>query len=96
MDDDKQDFQKPFLRARRTLRHLWSITRGDLEFNPNNCDGCKEIHRFLTDPFYLGDEHYPIGVESDPDLGPNWYLGPDEMELLARTSSKPQAEQKVS
>ena len=40
--------------------------------------------QFLADPSYLGDEHYPIGVGRDPDLGPNWYLGPDEMELPTR------------
>lgn len=82
--DNKQDFEKPFLRARRTLRHLWHVTRGDKQFNPNGCDGCKEIHGFLTDPAYLGDEHYPVGVESDPDLGPEWKLGPEEMELRQR------------
>jgi hypothetical protein len=51
MPDDQQskdDFEKPFLRARRTIRHLFHVYRGDKEFNPNGCDGCKEIHRFLT------------------------------------------------
>jgi hypothetical protein len=85
----KEDFKKPFLRARRTLRHLWHINRGDTAYNPDSCDGCKEIHRFLTDPDYRGDEHYPVGVdenplgpEQDPEaaLGPNWKLGPGEIE----------------
>jgi hypothetical protein len=79
-----EDYQKPFFRVRRTLRHLWHINRGDKKYNPNGCDGCREIHHFLSDPRYLGDEHYPVGVEADPDpgehLGPNWKLGPDEME----------------
>ena len=73
-------FEKPFLRARRTLRHLWHINRGDKEYNPTECDGCKEIHHFLTDPKYRGDEHFPVGERIDPD----WILGPDEMELPHR------------
>jgi hypothetical protein len=72
----KEDFEKPYLRARRTLKHLWSIKRGIQDFNPHGCDGCKEIHHFLTDPDYRGDEHYPVGV----DYYPAWKLGPDEME----------------
>ena len=79
--DHRQDFRKPFLRARRTIRHLWHVTRGDKAFNPNGCDQCKEIHNFLTNPSYLGDEHDPIGVERDPEPGPMWQLGPDEMEM---------------
>lgn len=73
--------EKPFLRARRAIRHLWFITRGVKQFNPEGCDGCKEVHQFLTDASYRGDEHYPIGVEPDPELGPGWALGPDEIEL---------------
>ena len=72
-----EDFQKPFLRARRTLRHLWHVTRGDKAFNPNGCDGCKEIHHFLTDPDYRGDEHYPVGVA--PELGALLPLVVDEI-----------------
>jgi len=87
-------FEKPFLRARRTLRHLWHIKRGDKVFNPDECDGCREIRNFLTDPTYRGDEHYPVGVEpyalgieNDPEdaLGPNWKLEPDEMEPARET-----------
>ena len=85
----KEDFKKPFLRVRRTLRHLWHINRGDTAYNPDTCDGCKEIHRFLTDPDYRGDEHYPVGVdenplgpEQDPEaaLGQNWKLDPEDIE----------------
>jgi hypothetical protein len=72
----REDFEKPFLRARRTLRHLFHISRGDKSFNPNGCDGCKEIHQFLTDPNYRGDANFPVGESIDRD----WKLGPDEME----------------
>jgi hypothetical protein len=51
-DKPREDFEKPFLRARRTLRHLWHINRGDKKYNANDCDGCKEIHHFLTDSRY--------------------------------------------
>jgi hypothetical protein len=43
----------------------------------------EEIHKFLTDPNYRGDEHYPVYVEPDPDLGPGWPYGPDEMEATS-------------
>jgi len=76
-DEAREDFEKPFLRARRTLRHLFHIYRGDKSFNPNECDGCKESHHFLTDPGYRGDENFPVGERIDPD----WSLGPDEMEV---------------
>jgi len=29
-------------------------------FDPNGCDGCKDIHHFLTDPNYRGDEQNPV------------------------------------
>jgi len=66
-DEAREDFEKAFLRARRTLRHLFHIFRGDKSFNPNECDGCKEIHQFLTDPGYRGDENFPVGESIDPD-----------------------------
>lgn len=84
---DTEHFEKPFRRARRTLRHLWHVNKGDKQYDPNGCDGCKEIHHFLTDPNYRGDEHYPVGVESDPDLGPAWKLSPDEMEIPSEPAS---------
>ena len=76
-EESQNEDQKAFLRARRTIGHLWHITRGDKAFNPNGCDGCKEIHQFLTDPDYKGDSGFPVGVAIDPD----WKFGPDEMEL---------------
>jgi hypothetical protein len=30
------------------------------DYNPTDCDGCKEIHRFLTDPTCHGDTGYPM------------------------------------
>ena len=84
------DYVKAFRRARRTLRHLWAINKGDTKYDPLGCDGCREIQRFLTDPANRGDEHYPVGVDENPlgpeldpdsDLGPNWKLGPEEMEF---------------
>ena len=85
----QEDFKLPFQRARRAIRHTFHIAQGNMEYNPNECDGCKEIHHFLTDPSYRGDEHYPVGVDgptSGPEegLGLNWKLGPDDMEPLPR------------
>ncbi|MCA1577772.1 MAG: hypothetical protein LC794_10490 [Acidobacteria bacterium] len=67
-----------YRRARRALGHLWSINRGVKNYNPNECDGCKEIHHFLTDPRYRGDTVYPMYDRIDAD----WKLGPDEMEKV--------------
>ncbi len=68
-----------YRRARRALRHLWNINRGVKDYNPDGCDGCKEIHHFLTDPTYRGDTGYPMYDRIDPD----WKLGPDEMEKVS-------------
>lgn len=85
-------FEKPYRRARRALRHLWAITRGDMSYNPDGCDGCKEIFQFLTDPDYYGDQGYPVGVEDNPlgeafdqtaALGPHWKLNAEDMALPA-------------
>lgn len=73
-------FQNPFYRARRTLLHLWHITLGQKDFNPEGCDGCKEISQFLIDADFRGDEFYPIGETIDPD----WKLDSSEIELAAR------------
>jgi hypothetical protein len=75
----KDDPEGAYRRARRALRHLWSIHRGVKNYNPNECDGCKEIDRFLTDPNYRGDTHYPMYDQIDAD----WKLGPDEMEKVS-------------
>ena len=59
---------------RSTEDHLIEVAA-----NPNS------IHHYLTDPNYRGDEHYPVGVETnDPDLGPDWKLDPDDMELRSK------------
>lgn len=84
-DKAQEDFQMPFRRARRSLRHLFNIHRGVKPYDPQQCDGCKEIHHFLTDPNYRGDERYPIGERIDPD----WKLGPDEMEIPFVSASTP-------
>lgn len=72
------DPEGTYRRARRALKHLWNINRGAADYNPNDCDGCKEIHRFLTDPEYRGDTGYPVFDRIDSD----WRLGPDDMEKV--------------
>jgi len=47
-----------------------------IHYDPNGCDGCKEIHHFLTDPNYRGNEQNPVYDRIDPD----WKLGPDDFE----------------
>jgi hypothetical protein len=74
----EEDFGAAYRRARRTVRHLWSIHCGVTEYSPNGCDGCKEIHHFLTEPKYRGDAHYPVWDRLDDH---DWALGPDDMEL---------------
>jgi hypothetical protein len=75
----KDDPDGGFHRARRALRHLWGINRGLTDFNPNECDGCKEIQKFLTDPNYGGDTHYPAWDRLD-DRG--WALGPNDFQKV--------------
>lgn len=77
--EQPEDFELAFRRARRALGNLWNHYTGRAHgpVSPETCDGCREIHRFLTHPDYRGDEHYPVGVTIDPD----WKFGPNEMEL---------------
>jgi hypothetical protein len=75
------DFQKTFLQSTVHDTPLVAHYTRRSRLQSKRCDGCKEIHHFLTDSNYRGDEFYPVGVEPDLDLGPNWTLGPDEMEL---------------
>jgi len=67
-EKEKQDF-------RETVSARSSNTMASMEYHSRRFKvqskelrRMQRVHRFLTDPFYLGDEHYPIGVESDPDL----------------------------
>jgi hypothetical protein len=76
-NEPNEDYEQPFYRLRRSLQHLWKINQGKKEFNPGGCDGCKEIHGFLTDPDYRGDEHFPVGTVIDRDR----MLGPDDFEM---------------
>jgi hypothetical protein len=74
----KDEAEGAYRRARRALKHLWGINRGLKDYNPTDCDGCKEIHKFLTNPNYRGDTDYPMYDRIDPD----WKLGPDDMEKV--------------
>jgi hypothetical protein len=78
-DTRNDDSDGAYRRARRALRHLWAIDRGVKDYNPDDCDGCKEIHKFLTDPTYRGDTDYPMYDRIDPA----WKLGPDDMEKVS-------------
>ena len=61
-DQPKEDFERPYFCAVRALRHLKNKNH---EFIPLECDGCKEVALFLTEPGYRGDEHNPIGADCE-------------------------------
>ena len=61
--DQEIDYRKAFLRCKRALNHLMHKTH---KLRPVKCDGCREVALFLTEPGYLGDEAYPVGVELAP------------------------------
>ena len=48
----KEDFERAFFCAKRALAHLKNKNH---DFKPLECDGCKEIALFLTEPGYRGD-----------------------------------------
>lgn len=58
----REDFERPYFCAVRALRHLKSKNH---MFKPLECDGCKEVALFLTEPGYRGDEHNPIGADCE-------------------------------
>jgi hypothetical protein len=62
MSDDQpvEDFERAFFCAKRALAHLKNKNH---KFKPLECDGCKEIALFLTEPGFRGDEHNPVGVD---------------------------------
>jgi len=72
----EQDYEGAFRRARRALGHLYHKTQKGERLDPAGCDGCREIHQFLTDPSYRGDQTYPLGDR----IGSEWKLGPDDLE----------------
>lgn len=56
----QEDLERAFFCAKRALSHLKEKNH---EFKPLECDGCKEIGLFLTEPGYRGDEHNPVGAD---------------------------------
>jgi hypothetical protein len=40
------------------------FSRGVQGYNPSGCDGCREIHHFLTEPDYRGDKTIRCTTES--------------------------------
>lgn len=61
-EQPREDFERPYFCAVRALRHLKSKNH---PFKPLECDGCKEVALFLTEPGYRGDEHNPIGADCE-------------------------------
>jgi hypothetical protein len=61
-DAGEEDFERPYFCAVRALRHLKGKNHN---FIPLECDGCKEVALFLTEPGYRGDEHNPIGADCE-------------------------------
>lgn len=57
-----EDFERAYFCAVRALRHL---KQKNHNFIPLECDGCKEVALFLTEPGYRGDEHNPIGADCE-------------------------------
>ena len=56
----QEDFERAFFCAKRALAHL---KKKNHDFKPLECDGCKEVALFLTEPGYRGDEHNPVGAD---------------------------------
>lgn len=61
-EQPREDFERPYFCAVRALRHLKFKNH---RFIPLECDGCKEVALFLTEPGYRGDEHNPIGADCE-------------------------------
>lgn len=59
INQPQEDFERAFFCAKRALAHLKNKNH---EFQPLECEGCKEIALFLTEPGYRGDERNPVGV----------------------------------